>query len=500
MAWEKSMDPADPMYGFIMSGVQDGFHITDCSKITTNVEVDNYNSATARTNRSKVEAQIQYEIQNFRYVPVRYKPQIISALGAVPKSSDSVRLIHDCSRPCGHSLNDFNVHDPFQYQSLQDAVDHIKPGYYLAKLDLESAYRSVRIHPSNYAATGLKWTFSGDKEPTYLIDTRLPFGARASPGIFHQLGQAVRRMLARKRIYNVIVYLDDFLIIAETKELCNYYLRETIHLLRYLGFSINYNKVIGASQVMTFLGIELNTVNMTLSLPEDKLKTLKLSLMDLVSRKKVSKKALQSLAGKLNWACQCIYGGRIYMRRILDAIRTLTNPWHRTRITQALREDIWWWINYLSVFNGYTEMVESRPITPVCIDACPVAAGAVHSDQFVYTPWSWWPGSDPHHINFKETLALEPAVAFWGPSWRNKKVYVRCDNQAAVGIINKGTCRNEFVMQSLRRVFWYSVFYNFRLKAMYIPGKYNQMADAISRMHEYFTMPCIPSNLDTNNV
>ena len=34
----------------------------------------------------------------------------------------------------------------------------------MAKVDLCSAYRSVRIHPSNYGATGPKWTFSGDEE------------------------------------------------------------------------------------------------------------------------------------------------------------------------------------------------------------------------------------------------------------------------------------------------------------------------------------------------
>ena len=38
---------------------------------------------------------------------------------------------------------------------------------FLAKIDLSAAYRSVNIHPSNYAVTWLKWTFAGDTEPTY---------------------------------------------------------------------------------------------------------------------------------------------------------------------------------------------------------------------------------------------------------------------------------------------------------------------------------------------
>ena len=39
-------------------------------------------------------------------------------------------------------------------------------------------------------------------------------------------------------------------------------------------------------------------------------------------------------------------------------------------------------------------------------------------------------------------------------------------------------------MNSLRNVFWMSAIYNFRLKAVYYPGKFNTVADSISRLHE----------------
>ena len=44
-----------------------------------------------------------------------------------------------------------------------------------------------------------------------------------------------------------------------------------IAILRELGFHINYNKVVGLSQKLPFLGIELDTVTMSISLPADKL-------------------------------------------------------------------------------------------------------------------------------------------------------------------------------------------------------------------------------------
>lgn len=105
------------------------------------------------------------------------------------------------------------------YESVQRATKLIKPGAFLAKIDLKSAYRHVPIHPSNYNATGLQWTFTGCTTPTYLFDTKLPFGARRSPGIFHRLTQSVTRMMAR-RGFTVLTYLDDFLLIADTAQEC----------------------------------------------------------------------------------------------------------------------------------------------------------------------------------------------------------------------------------------------------------------------------------------
>jgi len=86
----------------------------------------------------------------------------------------------------------------------------------MAKIDLKSAYRHVPFHPSNYKTTGLKWQFHDDNTFTYLYDTKLPFGAKRSPENFHCLTQSITRMMSRRGFF-VVTYLDDFLIIADTK-------------------------------------------------------------------------------------------------------------------------------------------------------------------------------------------------------------------------------------------------------------------------------------------
>ena len=136
-------------------------------------------------------------------------------------------------------------------------------------------------------------------------------------------------------------------------------------------------------------------------------------------------------------------------------------------------------------FNRKTKMVDNRPAAPVCTDACNVAAGAYYMEQCLYTPWdSCLPKARNLHINYKEVLALEPALKRWAPLWANKKIFIHIDNQAAVSIVNKGSSWDPIVMDSLRNIFWMSAVYNFRLKAVYYPGKFNIVADSISRFHE----------------
>ena len=269
-----------------MSGIKNGFRITDSiPKQLDYVEVNNYKSATNSEVAPKVQSQIKEELANGQYTIVNNKPKIVSALGAIPKKdTGKIRIIHDCSRPAGSALNDFSSNNAFKYQSLQDAVDLIQAGDFLAKVDLSNAYRVVKINKDDYPATGLKWTFTGKDKPTYMIDTRLPFGASKSPEIFNDLTQAVRRIMAARGHPQIIVYLDDFLVVARTKNECFSAMNDLMSVLRMLGFRINYNKVEGPVRCLM-----LCTNSMTISLPKEKLEDLRHSLHNIKGKQKLQK-------------------------------------------------------------------------------------------------------------------------------------------------------------------------------------------------------------------
>ena len=450
-------------------------------------EVHNYKSAIDYPNRDKVEQQIKHEIAQGNYVITETKPTIISALGVVPKKdSNDVRLIHDCSRPAGASVNTYATCEHYAYETVERASKLIKPGAFLAKIDLKSAYRHVPIHPSNYTATGLKWTFSGDTEATHIIDTKLPFGAARSPGIFHRLTQSVTRMMARRDM-TVLAYLDDFLVIADTEYDCWIAFRQLVTLLEQLGFTINWSKVIDPTQSLIYLGIEINSVLRQLILPEQKLCEIKDALQAAKQKEKMTKREMQSLAGKLNFAARVIYGGRTFLRRLIDAINTLNRPYHHKRVTQSMRKDIHWWIEFMQTFNGVTFFIdnEPQPIDQFSTDAC-LTGGAAHFHRdWFYTNWAIdHPQMQNQHINKLELYTILLSLRRWQHRMQNKWMVVYTDNTTTMYAINKGTSHCQESMSWLREMFWITAKNNFRLTACYVTSRANVIADTLSRLHD----------------
>jgi len=176
----------DPDAPFLIDGITNGFKIIDPEAPLKSAETSNYRSATGPETRDLVEAAILSELEQGHYRVVDQKPTIISALGAVHKDNGDIRLIHDCSRPRGGAVNDYISDLKVKYQTFNDALAVLQPQSYMAKIDLKSAYRSVKTHPTSHTAAGLKWTFKGHKDPTYMVDTRLPFGSKVAPGVFHR--------------------------------------------------------------------------------------------------------------------------------------------------------------------------------------------------------------------------------------------------------------------------------------------------------------------------
>ena len=138
--------------------------------------------------------------------------------------------------PEGRAVNDYSTEEwHHRFAWVDDAAALVTECCFMAKIDIQSSYRHDPILKHSQRVTGLRWQF-GNKT-VCLRDTKLCFGSRMAPGIFHHLTQAVKRMLKRKGLE--ATYLDDFFIKADSFRECLDALNLVINLLHKLGFHIS---------------------------------------------------------------------------------------------------------------------------------------------------------------------------------------------------------------------------------------------------------------------
>ena len=154
--------------------------------------------------------------------------------------------------------------------------------------------------------------------------------------------------------------MNDFLFGAEADgPKCQFTLQTFRDICKLWGVPVAEDKTVEPTKILTFLGIEFDTLAMELRLPNEKLVELKHTLKLFVQSKKVTLRQLQSLIGLLNFACQVVSPGRVFCRRLIDATCNIRKPRHRIRVSKSMREDIKVWLTFLSEYNGVTVITDN---------------------------------------------------------------------------------------------------------------------------------------------
>ena len=65
----------------------------------------------------------------------------------------------------------------------------------------------------------------------------------------------------------------------------------------------------------------------------------------------------------------------------------------------------------------------------------------------------WW------NVFLESWNRISMACMVWGKTWSKNAVFVYCDNQAVVEVINAGYCNDPHLMQLLRCLFFITTFF-----------------------------------------
>ena len=158
--------------------------------------------------------------------------------------------------PKNKGINSCITVDHPKFSTIDDAIKLDKSGYFLAKIDLHHAYRSIPIHPY------IKLKFSHQNHFTYLFDFLLN---PLFPFFIHKVTLSVKRMMNRRSFSDILVYLDYLLIVAPTEEECRRLFDTLSQLLLQLGFLLSRHKVL----LNVFLFLVLKSIHFLLVLRND---------------------------------------------------------------------------------------------------------------------------------------------------------------------------------------------------------------------------------------
>lgn len=414
---------------------------------------------------------------------------IVSPIGLVPKSTPGeFRLIFDLSFPHGSSINDGIPQDCAtvaytSFDAVTSMVRHEGQGSHLVKVDIKSAFRLLPIHPQDFCLLGMK---ANEK---FFVDKCLPFGLSVSCALFEKFSSFLEWCLRTAANSDQIIhYLDDFCGCALQQDSAQHMLNVMLQTFMELGVPVAEDKVEGPSTSIRFLGLVVDTVAMQVRIPEDKLSDLKQLVTDTLTRykKKITLRQLQSLLGKLNFACRAVVPGRAFCRRLIDATMGLKKPHHKVRVTASMVEDLKVWQSFLEHYNGNNIIFEEQWQHNTQLELFTDAAGTIGFGAYFQGHWAFgaWPktllATSPD-ITFKELLPIVVALHLWGSHFSNCKVIFHCDNQAVVHIINKQSTRSKPSMHLVRLLVSVCLSQNILFKAQHIPGCRNNVADALSR-------------------
>ena len=410
-----------------------------------------------------------------------------SPIGLVPKQQPgSFRLIHHLSYPSGDSVNDYISKDECKvhYASFDTAMDlamSVGPQSWLAKADIKSAFRLLPVAPSDYELLGFKF------QDRFYYDMCLPMGCRISCSHFEMFSTFLEFHIKRVSDTTAVThYLDDFLFVGRSKQQCNALLTSFRSCCAQLRVPLAEEKTEGPCQVITFLGLEIDTVHREVRVPQRKVVALREKIQACLERRKLTLKEIQSLIGSLNFVCRAIAPGRAFTRRLISLTRGIKKPHHRVRISPGAKLDLLVWLEFLDHFNGVSAFRDQAWQDNDTLELFTDAAASIGFGGYFDGHWfqgEWTPElrAISPSIAYCEFYPLVIAVYCWGPRLANRKVRFHTDNESVVHIINKQSSNCDRIMHLVRLFVCQCLRYNVTFKAVHIPGVHNDIADSLSR-------------------
>ena len=429
------------------------------SSITTDQNildiVQHYHLEIETSNQSRPRPEIQFDSNEKEIIdseithlfkldltePAVHSPgEYISTIFVRKKKSGKYRMILNLK-----GLNKHIEKHHFKMDTLWSAGRLMTPHCFMASTDLKDAYYVVPIAEEHRKYLRFYWQ-------GFLYQyTSMPNGLSSAPRCFTKLLKPVYSTLRQHGHLNVGYIDDSYLQGSDTTE-CLLNISDTQTLFKDLGFVINVDKscVIPAQQII-FLGFVLDSVSMTITLPDDKKAKVKSICKQLLFKSHPTITELAQLVGTLVSCLPGIQFGQLYYRN-LEIEKNLALRKHKGHyeahltLSSSAKDELSWWLE--NVGKAFNPISHGNPVLELRTDASKKGWGVYLDGDTTQGLWSI--SESQLHINELELTAVHFAVQAFGDRLKNKHVKILCDNSTTVAYINAmGGAQNPLVETKL---------------------------------------------------
>ncbi|KAI5103666.1 hypothetical protein C0J45_7247 [Silurus meridionalis] len=399
--------------------------------------------------------------------------QLYSRYFLVLKKGGSLHPILDL-RVLNKHLRKYN----FRMLSHGSLIRSIKQNDWFCSIDLSDAFFHISIYPPHmkflrFAYQGVCYEF-----------TVLPFGLALSPRTFCLCAEAGLAPL-RSAGFRILTYIDDWLIIADSREKVIQNTACVLSHIAALGFRVNVNKSnFTPAQEVIFLGLELNSVTMRMRLSQKHISSFMNCLARFREGARIQYRTCLRLQGLMASVTHVLPLGllrmRAYMKWILSLhLSPLRDLCRYVTVTCACMAALRHW--RAAEFYAHGTLLGAIMLRKVVTtDASLTGWGATQEGRSVN---GVWPNSlHSAQINYLELLTVLKALKHFLPRLQGHHVLVRCDNTTAVAHINRqgGMCSSKLSALAHKLLVW-STRHFLLLRATHVPGVLNRGADLLSR-------------------
>jgi len=390
------------------------------------------------------------------------KSPMASPVFFVKKKDGSLRFVQDYRK-----LNGMTVRNRYPLPLIPDIMNRVQGAKYFTKLDVRWGYNNIRIREGDEWKAAFR-TNRGSYEPLVMF-----FGLCNSPATFQTMMNDIFKELIDEGL--VVVYMDDILIFAKTKEELEKATCRVMQILKDNKLYLKKEKCVFEAEKIEFLGLVIseNRVEM------DPIKVD--GVRDWPAPKTV--KQLQSFLGFIN-----------FYRRFIEGFAKIARP-----LNDLTKKNIQWnWEEkHQNAFNMLKDLVTSSPILiqpdvtrPFRLetDASDYAVGAVLSQLCEDEKWrpvgyiskSLNEAERNYPIHDKELLSIVRALEAWR--------YLLEGANHTVDIYNDHHNLTYFMQaQTLnrRQARWSLYLSRFNFVLHHRPGRSSGKPDALSRRADH---------------